>query len=64
MSNRESDMLDNWLRSLNGQKLIVGYDPDDALGFYYINAKHKDHDEDIPMRIKMLRMNGDETRRD
>jgi hypothetical protein len=64
MSAREAEQLESWLRSVKGQNLIVGYDPDDALGFYYIDAKHKDHDEDIPMRIKMLRMNGDETRRD
>jgi hypothetical protein len=62
MSAREAEQLESWLRSVKGQNLIVGYDPDDALGFYYIDLKYKDHDEDIPMRIKMLRMKGDATR--
>jgi hypothetical protein len=62
MSTRESDSLDSWLRTMKGQRLIIGYDPNDAIGFYFIDEKYKDHDEDIPMRIKMLRMDGGATR--
>lgn len=56
---REQDMLDTWLESLDENKSIVAYDPNDpaGIGFYYIDKKFKDHKRaGCPIREKTLRM--------
>lgn len=62
LSSRETEQLDSWLRQLDEKKLIVGYDYNDARGFYYISRKHKDHRGKIPIRKKNLVMAAGKTR--
>jgi len=35
----------------------MAYDPDSDEGFVYIREQDKDHDEDIPIRIKTIALN-------
>ncbi len=59
LTEKEQEMLDVWLDSLNESGSIVGYDPNDpqGVGFYYIDKKFKDHKRaDCPIREKTLRM--------
>lgn len=56
LNQRETDMLDSWLSQLAERNLIVAYDFDDSLGFYYISAEHKDHDGPAPIRKRQLNM--------
>lgn len=56
LNERERVLLDSWLHELRVKQWIVGYDYDDINGFHYISEAYKDHDLDIPVRRKMLRM--------
>lgn len=56
LNSREREALDTWLHQLNTKGWIVGYDKNDMRGFHYISAEYKDHDADIPVRRRMLRM--------
>ena len=54
----EQRQYDRWLEEIEAQNLIVAYDPDDDLGFHYIDAKFKDHDTDVPIRRKTIHIGG------
>jgi hypothetical protein len=54
LSAHEQGQYDRWLAEIMAQHLIVAYDPDDDLGFHYIDARFKDHDSDIPIRRKPI----------
>lgn len=56
LNDRERIALDTWLHELTVKQWIVGYDYDDMAGFHYISEAYKDHDTDVPVRRKMLRM--------
>ena len=56
LNDRERIALDTWLHELTVKQWIVGYDYDDLVGFFYISEAYKDHDTDVPVRRKMLRM--------
>ena len=56
LNDRERVILDTWLHELTLKQWIVGYDYDDMGGFHYISEAYKDHDTDVPVRRKMLRM--------
>ena len=56
LNDRERDMLNAWLADLKAKKLIVAYDPEDPVGFYFISSKHKDHRGKAPIRRKPLWM--------
>lgn len=56
MNERERVLLDTWMHELTVKQWIVGYDYDDMIGFHYISEAYKDHDGDVPVRRKMLRM--------
>lgn len=53
----EGKMLDAFLLNLSKENAIVAYDPNSFEGFYYIDAKYKDHREaDLPIRVKPIDM--------
>lgn len=55
MSEKESQTLDAWLEGLAVDKVIVAYDPEDAMGFHYIDQRHRDHkDKTLPIRKKTI----------
>lgn len=63
LGDEETRQLDAWLEQLDDRHLIIGYDPDDVMGFHHINADYKDHDLDIPNRRRLLYMAAPKTRR-
>jgi hypothetical protein len=63
LGEEESRQLDSWLQQLDERQLIVGYDPDDTMGFRYINISYKDHELDIPIRRRLLYMAAPKARR-
>ena len=56
LNKQEAASLDQWLAQLDKEHAIVAYDPASDLGFYYIDAQYKDHDSDIPIRIKPIHL--------
>lgn len=56
LNDKETAMLDAWLKMLKDENAIVGYDPDDDQGVHYIDAQYKDHDGLAPIRIKQLHL--------
>ena len=56
LNKNEAAALDSWLERMAEENVIVAYDPEDDLGFFYIDAKFKDHKDDIPIRIKPINM--------
>ncbi len=46
----EDQRLDSWLAMLKRERAVVGYDPDSAEGFHYIDAALKDHRGKAPIR--------------
>lgn len=57
INKKESGQLDSWLATLEEENAIVAYDPEDDRGFFYIDAEYKDHDEDIPIRRRVIHIN-------
>lgn len=57
LNEQEQRQLDRWLEQLDEQGSIVGYDPDDDMGFHYIDKSFRDHDDDsIPIRRQQLHL--------
>lgn len=55
LSAADEDLLNRWLAMLERDDLIVAYDPDDEVGFHYVNSQFKDHkNRDIPIRRKII----------
>ncbi len=55
MNESEVRQLDSWLKKLNDMGAIVAYDPDDDMGFHYIDKKYRDHrDKARPIRVKEI----------
>lgn len=59
LTDAEAIWLDNWLEDIAEQDLIVAYDPDDDLGFHYIESRFKDHKLDIPIRRQEIHIGYD-----
>lgn len=50
-------LLDSWLEKVNANGWIVAYDPDDELGFHYVDKKWKDNrDKLVPIRRKPIHL--------
>jgi hypothetical protein len=61
LTDKESALLDAWLRELQSQNLIVAYDSDDDQGFHYIEEQFRDHDdESLPIRKKKIHLHPDQ----
>lgn len=53
----ETKRLDSWLKKLDEEHAVVGYDPDSRFGVYYVE---KDDDTDgkdgIPVRVQLVKV--------
>lgn len=58
MNAAQAAELDGFLARLKRDNSIVAYDPESITGFNYIDAKWKDHDEDIPIRREIIHLKG------
>jgi hypothetical protein len=56
LTDKEEKLLDAWLQSMAEENLVTAYDPDDDLGFHYVDASFKDHDGEAPIRIKTIHL--------
>lgn len=56
LNKTEKAALESWLERMASENVIVAYDPEDDRGFFYIDAKFKDHKEDIPIRKKTIHL--------
>lgn len=59
LNSKEDAELESWLEWIADEKCIVAYDPDDleGPGFYYIDAKYRDHRKrTIPVRWARVHM--------
>lgn len=57
LNDSEDKQLNAWLGKITDMGVIVAYDPDDDMGFHYIDKKFKDHkDKNIPIRIKEIHL--------
>lgn len=56
LTEKEETLLDAWLKSMAEDQLCVAYDPDDDLGFHYVDAQFKDNDGEAPIRIKTIHL--------
>lgn len=51
----ENKRLDSWLRQLQDEHAVVGYDPDSKFGFYYIEKDDsRDGRNGIPIRVQTI----------
>lgn len=51
LSEMQGRQLDNWLKRLNVDDLVVAYDPASEYGFYYVKKRPSiDGEDDIPIR--------------
>ena len=51
LSDLENKRLDAWLKKLNDDHAVIGYDPDSTFGFYYIEKNDEtDGVDGIPIR--------------
>ena len=61
LNDAESKQLDAWMKRLTEMDVIVAYDPDDDLGFHYIDARFRDHDDaTLPIRRTPIHINPQE----
>jgi hypothetical protein len=37
-------------------QIVVAYDPEDDIGFHYVDASFKDNDGEAPIRIKTIHL--------
>lgn len=56
LTEKESTLLDAWLKSMAEDQIVVAYDPDDDIGFHYVDASFKDNDGEAPIRIKTIHL--------
>lgn len=56
LSPADASALEGWLRRIEAENVIVGYDPNDEQGVHYIPAKFRDHDGPAPVRRTPLRL--------
>lgn len=51
----EVNRLDSWIAMLRRENAVVGYDPDSAQGFHYVEAEGDEVGSVIPIRVKIIR---------
>lgn len=57
LSATEERRLDSWLKQLEDDHAVVGYDPDSRFGFYYIEKDDRiDGLNGIPIRIQTIKV--------
>jgi hypothetical protein len=56
LTEKESTLLDAWLKSMAEDQIVVAYDPEDDIGFHYVDANFKDNDGEAPIRIKTIHL--------
>jgi hypothetical protein len=56
LTDKEEKLLDAWLKSMAEDQLCVAYDPDDDVGFHYVDASFKDNDGEAPIRVKTIHL--------
>jgi hypothetical protein len=54
LTEAENKRLDAWLRQLEDNNAVVGYDPNSKFGFYYIDKQEHDGVNGIPIRLQTI----------